>query len=76
MADAGQAMYPEEAMQGKIEKALAYEDSEPTVRKKLLASKSVLENKLAKINEAIAALDKHPEFEEVHNVLSKALGRF
>lgn len=55
---------------------VAYDAQEPTVRQKLVATKAILENKLAKINEAIEALDKSPEFEKVHNVLSKALGRF
>lgn len=45
----------------------------PTTRERLLEQRKELERILGDVNAAIEALDKNPEFEEVHNLLTKVL---
>jgi hypothetical protein len=69
----------EEGLQSPISTALQYAQKNaecalrvPTTREKLLDRKAVMERHLADINAALDALDKFPEFENIHNLLSKA----
>ena len=56
--------------QDECEKQLA--ERQPTIRERLTRQKGILEKQLTNINNALEALDKNPEFETVHNLLSKA----
>lgn len=44
---------------------------QPSTRDMLLQRKEHLERQLADIEAAISALDRNPEFEELHNLLSR-----
>jgi len=59
-----------------VEKLQAYAECtlrQPTARERLLERKKVMEEGLTIINDALKALDENPEFERVHNLISKAL---
>jgi hypothetical protein len=44
----------------------------PTTRERLTERKLMLEKHLVDLNAALEALDKFPEFEQIHNLLTKA----
>ena len=51
----------------------ALEMRRPTTRERLEMAREGLTKSLADVNEAIAALDSNPEFERIHNLLSRVL---
>jgi vacuolar-type H+-ATPase subunit E/Vma4 len=49
------------------------EQRRPTSRERLLEQRKILSQHLQNIDEALEALDKNPDFELVHNLLTKVL---
>ena len=52
---------------------MGYSEKQITTRERLVLLSAQLADSLAEVNEAIAALDSNPEFERIHNLLSKVL---
>ena len=45
----------------------------PTTRERLVEQRKALEQRLQDINDALKALDNFPDFEKIHNLLTKVL---
>ena len=45
----------------------------PTTRERLLEQRTALKERLSKVDQTLEALDKFPEFENIHNLLSEVL---
>ena len=45
----------------------------PTTRERLLEQRTALKERLSKVDQTLEALDKFPEFEKIHNLLSEVL---
>ena len=61
--------YPEPTCTAELQQK---ESRIPTTRERLQLAKKELTKRLNDVNAALEALDKFPEFENIHNLLTKA----